>query len=96
LVDHCGTLTLRVGAEEDGGPEDPLEGSDQAAILRTALLHRKGVQHLRGAFKSDPWRLLAGRERRQKDGNQPILPPGQTVARMPSDLKNEMTVPAFM
>jgi hypothetical protein len=85
-----------VGAEEDGCPEDPLEGSDQTTILRTTLLHRERVQHLRGAFKSDPRTFLADRERRQKNGDQPILPPGQTVARMPGDLQNELAVPSFV
>jgi len=33
-VDNRRTLTLRAGAEEDGCPEDPLEGSDQTTILR--------------------------------------------------------------
>src|ERR1700744_5248126 len=32
----------------------------------------------------------------RKNGNQPILTPGQTVARMPGDLQNELAVPPFM
>ena len=53
-VDHRSTFALRVGAEEDRRSEDPLEGSDQAAILRTTLLHAEGVQHLGCAIECNP------------------------------------------
>ncbi len=49
-MDNGGTLSLSVCSEEDGRAEDPLKGRDQTAILRAALLHREGVQHLRGTF----------------------------------------------
>jgi hypothetical protein len=53
-----GALSLGVCSEEDGGAEDPLEGSNETTILRTALLHPKGVQHLSRAVESDSGTLL--------------------------------------
>jgi hypothetical protein len=88
-ANYGGPFALCVGAEEDGGPEYPLKGSNQASVLGTALLHGKRVEHLRGAFERDSWSLLTNRKGRQKNGDQSILPPGQTVARMPGDLKEQ-------
>src|SRR6202011_830984 len=48
-LNNGGVFALSITAKEDGGPEDPLEGSDQAAVLCTTLLHGERVQHLRGA-----------------------------------------------
>ena len=81
---HNGDVfTLRVGAEENRGPENPLEGTHQTPVLGTALLHGKSIEHLRGTFEGDPRILLADRERRQKNGNQPILPPRQPMLGCP-------------
>jgi hypothetical protein len=77
-------------------PEDPLEGCDQPAVLGTTLLHSKRVQHLSGALECDPWSLLSDSEHRQKDRDQPVLAPRQSIARMSGDLEHELTVAAFM
>lgn len=90
------TVGLRVGAEKDGRTEDSLERRDQAPVLRTALLHSEGAQHLGCAFKHDLRRLLPDRLRRQEDRNQAILSPRQPVGGMACDLKKEMPVPALM
>ena len=89
-------LRLRVRAEKDGRAEDSLERGDQAAVLRTALLHSEGAQHLGRAFKYDLRRLLPNRLRCQEDRNQAILSPRQPVGGMACDLKKEMPVPALM
>src|SRR5262249_46953580 len=60
LVHNRRHRAVGVGSEEDGGAKDSLEGSDQAAILRAALLHSEGVQHFGGGGKRDPARPLAG------------------------------------
>src|SRR5215471_15251085 len=88
-------LRLRVGAEKDCRAEDSLERRDQAAVLRTALLHSEGAQHLGRTFKHDLRRLLPDRLSRQEDRNQAILSPRQSVARMAGHLENERPVTAF-
>jgi hypothetical protein len=60
-VNDCGTFALRIGAEEDGRPEDPLESADEPPILRSALLHTEGIQHLRRAPKADDARKIGTR-----------------------------------
>jgi hypothetical protein len=89
-------LRLRVRAEKDGRAEDSLERRDQAPVLRTALLHSEGAQHLGCAFKHDLRRLLQNRLSRQEDRTQAILSPRQPVGGMACDLKKEMPIPALM
>ena len=89
-------IRLRVRAEENRRAEDSLERGDQAPVLRTALLHSEGAQHLGCAFKHDLRRLLPDRLSRQEDRDQTVLSPRQPVARMACDLKKEMPVPALM
>jgi hypothetical protein len=72
-------LTLGVSAKENRRPEDSLECSHQAPILRPALLHPEGVQHFSRAAKPNHATLLPNGERRQKDGNKPVLTPWQSV-----------------
>ena len=95
-LNNRSTFTLRVGAEEDGRPKDSLKRCDQTAILGAALLHGKRVEHLGSAIKCDPGSLLSDREGRKENWNQAILPPGESVARMPGDLQNELAVPALV
>ncbi len=87
---------LVVGSKEDGRPEDALKGSNKSPILRTALLHSEGVQHLRRAAEGDRCRLLTNRKCREKDWNEPVLPPRQSVARVPSDLQNKLTISSLV
>src|SRR5215831_16639803 len=89
-------LGLRIGPEKDGCAEDSVERRDQAAVLRTALLHAEGAQHLGCAFKHDLRRLLPDSLRRQGYRNQAILSPRQSVARMAGHLENERPVTAFI
>ena len=77
-------------------PKMRWKASDQPTILRAALLHAERVQHLRCASKVNRLALLPDRQRRQENGNESILSPGQTVARMPGDLKRELAVAPFM
>ena len=76
---HRGGFQLGIGAEKDGGAEDSLEGLDQAAILRSTLLHAEGVKHLRRATELNRLTLLADRQRSEKDRNEPVLAPWKTV-----------------
>jgi hypothetical protein len=70
--DHS-SLPLEIGAEKYGGSEYPLKRGNQAAILGTALLHAKNVEHLGGTAKSDVLLLLAHRQGSQKNRNQQKL-----------------------
>ena len=83
-------LRLRVRAEKDGRAEDSLERGDQPPVLRTALLHSEGAQHLGCGFKHDLRRLLPDRLSRQEDRNLAIVSPRQSVARMADYLENEL------
>jgi hypothetical protein len=60
------------------------------------LVQTKGVQHLGGTLKRYPRALPSNGHRCKEDRNDPILAPRQTVARVPSDLQNELPISAFM
>jgi hypothetical protein len=64
--------------------------------LRTALPQSEGIQHLGGAAERNPRRLLTDGQRRKKDGDEPILSPRQTIARVPRDLQNELSIAPFV
>jgi hypothetical protein len=87
---------LGVGSKEDGRPENALKGSNESPILRTALLHAEGVQHLRSAAEGNPCCLLTNRKCRQKDRYEPVLTPRQSVTRVSDDLQNELAIAPFV
>ena len=64
--------------------------------LRSALLQTEGIEHFSGALESDPLTLLPDCECGEEDGRQPVLSPGQPVARVTSDLEQKLSVPALM
>lgn len=90
------SLTLGIRAEKDGGTENPLEGTNETAILRASLLHAEGVEHLGGASKRDDLFLLADCQRGQENRDQAILAPGQAVGWVSRHLKVELTIPPFV
>ena len=92
LMNYDSFLTLGIRAEKDGGAKNPLEGTDEAAILRSSLLHPKGVEHLSGASKGDDLFLLPDGQGGKENRNQPILAPGQTVGWMARHLKVKLTI----
>ena len=75
-------LPLYIGPKEDSGSEYPLEGGDQAPILRATLLQSERVEHFGSTAEADCLLLLPHGERSQKNGNQAILAPGQAIRRM--------------
>jgi len=77
-------------------PKNPLEGTDETAILRPSLLHPKGVEHLSGASKSDDLFLLADCQGGKENRNQPILAPRQAVGWVARHLKVELAIAPFM
>ncbi len=95
-MDHGGPVPLSVRSEEDRRAEDALERSDQSPVLGTALLDTECIEHFGGAVESDPRGLLSNCHRRQKDRNQPILSPRESIARVTGDLKHESSVPPFV
>jgi hypothetical protein len=93
---HGRVFSLSIRAKEDRRAEDTMERSHEPAVLRTALLHPERIQHLRRAAESDPRTLLPDRERREKDWDQPVLPPWQSEARLSCDLQDKLPVTALM
>ena len=93
---YCSVFPLGVRAEENRRTEDALKGTHEPAVLRSALLHPEGVQHFSRAAKPNHATLLPNSERRQKDGNQPVLTPWQSVRRVSGYLKQKMTVAPFV
>src|SRR5689334_10821629 len=67
-VDNCGALSLGVCTKENGCAKDPLECGNETAILRSALLHAEGVQHLRRAVERNSGSLLPNGECRKENG----------------------------
>lgn len=86
MVCDCRLLALRIGAKKNGRPEDPLKSCDQSAVLGTALLHSKDIQHLSRTAKGNRLFLLPHSQCRQENGNQAVLTPGNAVLRMAGDL----------
>jgi hypothetical protein len=81
---------------ESLGAENPLKRADKSPVLRTALLRPEDVEHLGRTFEGNPPTPLPNRQRGEKDRNQPILSPGQTVGGMTGDLKQELSVTTLM
>jgi hypothetical protein len=75
---NCGALSLHVGAEEDRCTENALEGGYQPSVLCPTLLHAE-VKHLRRASKLNRLALLSDRQGGQKDRNEPVLSPRETI-----------------
>jgi hypothetical protein len=91
-MNHGRSLALSVGPEEDGRSENPLKGTDQTPVLRSALLHSERVEHSGGTIEGDSRGLLPDREGSEEDWYEPVLSPGKTVARMPRHLQDKLTV----
>jgi hypothetical protein len=62
-LNHLGRSPEGVGAEEDGGPEDPLECCHQSPVLLATFVHVERLQHLGGGAEANRLTLLARRKR---------------------------------
>jgi hypothetical protein len=89
-------LSLRVRAKEDRCSEYALEGCHQASVLRPALLHAESSSILAASAKPNRPALLPNGKRSQKDWNEPILPPRQSIGRMSGYLKKKAPVSPLM
>jgi hypothetical protein len=85
-------IRLIVGAEEDRRCEDALKALRNAAIMAAIFREAKEVQHLCSAVELDCPALLLDSERRDPNGNQPVLAERQTKFGMRGDFKKELTV----
>jgi hypothetical protein len=83
---------LIVGAEEDGRREDPLEALDDAAVVAAVFGKAEEVQHPGGTVEVDTPTPLLDSERRDSDGNQPVLAERQTKLGMACNLKKELPI----
>ena len=95
MYDHR-FLTLGVSAEENRCSENALKRRHQTPVLRSALLHPEGVQHFSRAAKTNRSALLPNGERSQKDWDEAILTPWQSVRGVPGHLKQKMSVSPFV
>ena len=95
-MDHGGPVLLGVRSEEDGSAEDALKRCNKSPVLGTALLYTECIEHFCGAVESDPRGLLSNGHCRQKDRNQSILSPRESIARVTGDLQHEPSVSPFM
>jgi len=83
-MDDGGALSLRVGSEKNRGAENALERSDETTVLRTALLHSKGVQHARGTIERDSGAVLPDCHGRKKIGTSCPAPKANRSSDVPS------------
>lgn len=81
MGDHC-SLSLSIGTEEYRGTKHTLECGNQSPILRTALLHPEDVEHLGGTAECDCLFPLPHGEGSEKNGDQAVLTPRNSVGRM--------------
>jgi hypothetical protein len=82
--------------QEDGRPEDPLEGCGESAVLFAARRQAERVQHLGCASEADNLTLLLNSQGCQEDGYQSVLAIRQSKLRMSGQLKDEMAVPSLL
>jgi hypothetical protein len=95
-MNHGFAVALSVRTEENGRSEDPLKGTDQTAVVRSALLHSESAEHSGGTIEANPRRPLADRKRRDEDRHEAVLSPRETIARVSRHLLDELTVPALV
>ena len=96
LMHHRGDGAMGIGSEEDGGAEDTLEGTDQATVLGSTLLHAERFQHFGSTRKCNLPRLLPGGQGGEKERDKPILPPGKSIIGVTGDEQNELAVTTFV
>src|SRR5689334_22733757 len=81
-----GPVSLTVRSEKDRRAEDALERGNQPPVLGTALLYAERIEHFGCAVERDSGGSLPDSQGGQEDWNQPVLPPRQSIARVPGDL----------
>jgi hypothetical protein len=89
-------LALRVRAKEDRCSKYLLKGRPKTAALSSSLLHPEGVEHFSRAAKPNYSTLLPDGERSQKDRDEPVLTPRQSVRGVPGYLKKKVPVPPLV
>jgi hypothetical protein len=75
-VNDSGAVWPFVCSKKDGGREDPLKASDQAAIVRAVFGQVKEVEDLRSRPKPNYASLLSHRKGGDPDGDQTVLTEG--------------------
>ena len=95
-VKNGGSLGLCISTKENRRAKDPLKCPDQSPILRSALLHAEGVQHVGGICKCDRAALLTNGQCSQKNRHKAILTPRNAITWVASHLEDEPAVPPLM
>ena len=93
---HFGVRGQTVGPKEDRGAECAFKRPDQAPILFATFTHAEGLQHFSSTLELDRVTFLLDGQRRQEDGNNPVLAERNSIIRMTGDLQNELAVPPLI
>lgn len=75
--------------EKDCGREDAFEAVLDSPVMEAIGLKAEERKHLGGTLETDYSALLLERERRNPDGDEPVLPERKTVIRMAEDLEEK-------
>ncbi len=95
-VDQTTAMGVFVHSEKDRRSEDSLKAFGDAAVISAVFRHSEEVQHLSGALEMYGSALLAEREGRDPDGDEPVLAKRKAEIWMPDDMKEEASVPTFV
>jgi hypothetical protein len=95
-IDQPMGIGMILGAEEDGGGEDPLEALNHPPVMATVRSKAEEIEHLSGCVKADDATFLLHGEGGHPNGNQPVLAEGQAVFGMSCDLEKELSIPSGM
>src|SRR5215471_9792793 len=93
---HFGVRGKTVRAKEDRRAECAFKRPNQSPILFATFTHAEGLQHFGSALELDRLTFLLDGQRRQEDGNNPVLPERNSIIRMTGDLQNELAISPFI
>ena len=89
-VDELVAGRLIFGPEEDGGCKDTFESVFNSSVVEAIGLKAEEGEHLSGALKADDSVLLFEGERCDPNGDEPVLPEGQTIVGVTKYVKEKL------
>jgi hypothetical protein len=95
-IDQTVAAGLFLGAEENCRSKDALKALRDATVIATIFRQSEEVQDLGGALEMYDAALLAEREGRDPDRDEPVLAEGKAEVRMRDDMKEEASVSPFV
>ncbi len=91
-IDKTVSPWLIFGSEENGRGKDALEALHDAAVMAAILGEAEEIKHLGSTVKVDGAGPLLYRQGGNPNGDQAILPKGQTESGVPGDIKGEFPI----